>query len=310
MKKKIAFLFAGQGAQYIGMGEDFYREFSYVKNLYDLASQQLGYDITKICFENNALINQTKYAQPAILITSLAILKVIKNEFQINPDVVAGFSLGEYSALFEAKVFDIKTIINLVKHRAYYMEEASIKNPGAMAAIIGLNRFTLESLCMDTKDVYIANYNCPDQIVVAGLTESVKLLCEKAKIKGARRTIMLNVSGAFHTPIMHDAADKMYNLIMQTDYLKPKCDIYMNYQAQKLDIKQLPIIVKKQIESPVYFEDIIKKFILLGVDLFIEIGPGTVLSGFVRKIDPTKTVISINKVSDLKLIGGQNGIKR
>ncbi len=302
--KKIAILFSGQGSQYIGMGKDFYDQYDEVKSLYQTASEVLGYDITKLCFEENALINETQYTQPCVLITSLGIYTALMKEFNIIPEVVSGFSLGEYSALFASGIFDLKTIVYLIKQRANYMEQSATLNPGKMAAIIGMDQEVLNKLCQEITEkiglVQIANYNCPGQLVVAGLKEAVEALCEKAKENGARRAIILNVSGGFHTPLMQKAASKMYEEIIQCSFNKQNIPIIMNATADYLQIEELPQLMKKQIESSVYFEDTIRKMIASGVDTFIEIGPGGVLSGFVRKIDRTKTVISIDKLADLE----------
>lgn len=299
---KLAILFAGQGAQYDKMGYDLYQKYPEVQDLYLKASDVLGYDLTDICFTNNDKINQTKYTQPSILVTSIAIYTILQRELEIKPDYLAGFSLGEYSALYASGIFDFKTIVDLIKKRAYFMEEAAEKNKGSMAAIIGMERNKLEQLCSDVEKttgiVKIANYNCPNQLVISGEVSAVNSLCEKAKENGAKRAITLNVSGGFHTVLMESAAKRMYEAVLKVKRNKPTIDIYMNCNAEILDINELPELMEKQIKSSVYFEDSIRKMIDNGVDTFIEIGPGKVLSGFVRKIDRTKKVISINDLND------------
>jgi [acyl-carrier-protein] S-malonyltransferase len=297
---KIALLFAGQGSQYPGMGKDFYDKYDYVRTMYEEASKVLGYDLTKICFEQNDALNQTKYTQPAILVNSLATYEVLKREFGIRPSMTAGFSLGEYSALNACGVFDYHTILNLIKRRAEFMEEAALTTKGGMAAIIGMSREDLSALCREVGHVSIANYNCPGQLVVSGVYDRLTALCEQAKAKGAKRAIMLNVSGGFHTELMHEAAQKLYQHVMLTKHHAPQFDIIMNCNASTLEIEKLPELMKKQIESSVYFEDTIRKMIEAEVGLFIEVGPGSVLSGFVRKIDPSKKVINIDKLADLE----------
>lgn len=300
--KKIALLFAGQGAQYIGMGKDLYEKFDYVKDMYDQANQILGYNVTDICFKENNFINQTKYTQPAMLITSIAIYEVLKRHYILNPSVIAGFSLGEYSALYAAKVFDFPQIVELINYRSLYMHECALENKGAMAAIIGMHREKLQELCNEIKNVSIANYNCPNQLVVGGLDSSIEELCLRAKDNGAKRAIKLNVSGAFHTTFMSQAAAKLYEVIKKYSYNKPKVDVIMNCNSSALQFEYLPELMKKQIESSVYFEDTIRKMINeYHIDLFIEIGPGNVLSGFVKKIDATKDTISLNNLNDLGL---------
>ncbi|QVK18860.1 ACP S-malonyltransferase [Mycoplasmatota bacterium] len=304
--KTLAILFSGQGSQYIGMGQDFYEKYDEVKDLYKKANQVLGYDLTKICFEENKLINQTQYTQPSVLVTSLGIYTAILKEMKINPKVLAGFSLGEYSALYASGIFDFEKIVYLVKQRANYMEKCATAYPGKMAAIIGMKQDVLTNICEEVAKthgiVQIANYNCPNQLVIGGKKEAVEMVCAQAKEKGARRAVVLNVSGGFHTSLMSDAANEMYEEVIKTPYNKPAIDIIMNATADYLPFNQLPQLMKRQIESSVYFEDTIKKMIADGIDTFIEIGPGNVLSGFVRKIDRTKTVISIDKLSDLERV--------
>ncbi len=303
---KVGVLFAGQGSQYIGMGQDFYNEFDYVREIYKKANSILGYEIESICFKENDMLNQTIFTQPSILTTSIGIYTAFLKELNIKPNIVEGFSLGEYSALFAARVFDFETIIKLVKYRAKLMNEAAEQNKGAMAAIIGLEKNILEKLCQNESEfVHIANYNCSTQFVVSGTENAVKNICEKAKAVSARRAIILNVSGAFHSPLMSGAAKKMLEVLQKTKFSKPSIPIVMNCNAQYLNEKDLFIVMKKQIESSVYFEDSVKLMIKDGVDTFIEIGPGNVLTALVKKIDPNMKVITINKLSDLNNLKGE-----
>jgi [acyl-carrier-protein] S-malonyltransferase len=313
--RKTAVLFAGQGAQSIGMGRDFYEGSIVARQIYDTAWHILGYDVKRVCFEQNDHINHTQYTQPSILVTSLAIYYTLMEHMDINVDAFLGFSLGEYSALHACGIFDLETIISLIQKRANYMAQASLKTKGSMAAVIGLERDVLRSICEEvTKDaglVQVANYNSSNQLVISGESDAVAIACEKAKARGAKRAVVLNVSGGFHTPLMSEAADKMLQEIRNTKFATPKVDIIMNCDAKILsNIKELPIKMSNQIKGPVYFEDSIKHLIELGFDTFIEIGPGQVLSGLVRKIDGNKAVISIDKMADidkLKLIlGGEN----
>lgn len=304
---KKAIVFNGQGSQYIGMGQDFYNEYEYVRNMYRKASEILGYDLTKVCFKQNDLINNTLYTQPSTLLTSIGIYEVIKREFKIKVDYLLGFSLGEYSALYASGVFDFNTIIKLIKKRAIYMDEAASKTNGLMAAVIGMKRELLEDLCTEVNGlVQIANYNSPSQLVVGGEKSAVKELCEMAKANGAKRVVPLNVSGGFHTPLMSNAASKMYDEVVKATYHQPNTDIIMNCNAKKLDIADLANLMKKQIESSVYFEDSILKLIDNGVNTFIEIGPGNVVGGLIRKIDRSKQLITIDKLTDLDKIKGDD----
>lgn len=297
---KYAILFSGQGSQYIGMGKDLYDNDQLVQKMYDEASTILGYNLTDICFNENELINLTKFTQPSILVTSCAMYEAFKRKVNIQPTVMAGFSLGEYSALYAGGVFSFTDILSLIKVRSEAMHETSLINKGSMAAILGMNRDDLNLLCQEIGSVWIANFNCPNQLVVGGLMENVNKLCELAKQKGAKRALTLNVSGAFHTPLMQEAANVVYEKVQSLSYHEPYVDIIMNCNAQKLQIDNLPTLMKKQIMSSVYFEDTIIKMINdYHVETFIEIGPGAVLTGLVKKIDSSKKTINLDKYSDL-----------
>jgi [acyl-carrier-protein] S-malonyltransferase len=303
--RSIVFMFAGQGAQYVGMGKDFYENCQSSKQVYDQASQLLGYDIRAICFESNDHINQTQYTQPAMLVTSLAIYHAILDQHLVTPSFVLGFSLGEYSALYASGIIEFQDIIMLIQKRANYMAQNAIDHPGSMAAILGMDRDTLANICHDvsieTGFVHIANYNCPNQLVISGLKKSVELVCDRAKNKGAKRAILLNVSGGFHTPLMNEAANKILQDVLNIEQKKPKTDIIMNTDASILtNVSDLPQKMANQISGPVYFEDSVREAIRRGADTFIEIGPGQVLTGLVRKIDDSVDVISIDKYSDIE----------
>lgn len=307
---KTALLFAGQGSQYIGMGKDFYDQFPYVKAMYDEASSILGYDLADICFNANDKLSLTLFTQPAILVTSCAIYEVLQREYHLQVDVMAGFSLGEYTALYAARIFTFKQIIDLINKRANYMDQAAKANPGTMAAIMGMDREILQSLCLEIGDVIIANYNSPNQLVISGTTAGVNKSIELAKANGAKRAIPLNVSGGFHSFLMHEAAVKMELEVKKIKYQLPKVPIIMNCNAQILDINNLPQLVRKQIESSVYWEDSIRLMINnLHIRSFIEIGPGSVLTGLMKKIDPSMNSINISRIEDLNNLGERYGFK-
>lgn len=301
--KKLAVLFSGQGSQYPMMGKDFYDQYPYLETLYQEASEILGYNLKEVVFEENPLLNNTLYTQPAILVTSLAIYEVLKREYDFNFEMCSGFSLGEYSALCASGIFSFTDIVKLIKYRAMYMEEASQNNPGKMAAVIGMKQDDLLRCCdeiSNEKDfVTIANYNCPNQLVVSGTESKIKELKEVALSNGARRYIELNVSGGFHTKLMEEASVKLGHVIDTCTTNQPTMTVMMNTTAEALELDHLKELMQAQIMSPVQFEQSVRNMINAGVEGFIEIGPGSVLSGFVKKVDRSIPVISVDKVSDL-----------
>lgn len=297
---KTAFVFAGQGAQYIGMGKDFYDQFSDVREMYHQASKILGFDVPSLCFEDNDKLMQTKYTQPCIVITSCAIYEVITRQFNLQPVIAAGFSLGEYSALYASNIYNFKDIIKLIKYRALYMDEAANKYPGKMAAIIGADELSLQELCEKIGDVQIANYNSPNQLVISGKSESVEKVCALIK---TRKVVPLNVSGAFHSPLMAEAAEKMYSVVKNTPFQKPLFPVITNVTGEILNLNKLPETLCAQIKSPVLWVKTINTMTNdYQVEKFIEIGPGKVLSGLIKKIAPNKKTISINNIQDLQFL--------
>lgn len=299
----IGILFNGQGSQRAGMGKDFYDAFPYVREMYDEASSVLGYDLRQLIDSEHEKLNDTLYTQPAILVVSLTIAELVKREYGLNPLLGSGFSLGEYSALGASGTFSFQDILFLIKERARLMEEASLKAPGKMAAVIGMESDELLSICERISDesgfVTIANYNCPGQLVVSGHQEKVDAL--EQELKGiARRFIPVQVSGAFHTKLMKPVAEPLGEAIDQTTINNPDYPIVMNVHAKPANRLELKELMMKQVYSPVLYEQTIRYMIDEGIDTFVEIGPGKVLSGFVRRIDRTKKVISIDQVDDLK----------
>ena len=288
---KIAFLFAGQGAQAVGMGKEFYDNFELVKKFYDEFPNEKA-----LCFEGPAeVLNQTKYAQKAMLLTSYSIAKVLE-ENGITPEYVCGLSLGEYSALAFADVWDLKSAIEIVTNRGEIMQEALPLGTTKMAAVIGMDRELIEKEIKKTTGVCeVANYNCPGQIVITGDNKGVDEAMVLLQNAGAKRVIPLNVSGAFHSSLLKDASFKLREVLDKFTPNKPKYKVLYNVCGDELD-KNINDILQDQICHSVYFEDTIKNLKEKGVDTFIEIGPGKTLSGFVKK---TLTDVKIYNVSDL-----------
>ena len=286
---KIAFCFAGQGAQYIGMGKDFYENLDLVKKIYDAFPE-----IKDLCFNENELLNQTAYAQKAMLLTSFAIAKSLE-EKGIVPEFACGLSLGEYSALAFANAWKIEDAIEIISNRGRIMQNALPLGTTKMAAIIGLDRNTiLETLKkVDTGVVEIANYNCPGQIVITGTNEAVDKACELLLEAKARRAIPLNVSGAFHSSLLNIASIELKEVLDRFVPAIPTYRIVYNVSGKE-ETRPLNDILKDQICHSVYFEDSVKYLLEQGVDTFVEIGPGKALTGFIRKISPTATIYNVS----------------
>lgn len=301
MNKKVALLFAGQGAQYPNMGKDLYDNFEYVRDMFLIANKIIGYRLEDIVFCENDLLNQTKYTQMAILVTSCCLYEVIKREFHLNVEVVSGFSLGEYSALYASGIYSFEEILKIVMIRANIMEEASLNNRGKMAAIIGMDETELNKICLNIGNCWIANYNSPNQLVISGLEESINKVVELIRDKYKKRAVVLNVSGAFHSPLMEEAANLYKNKINSYKGKLPIIPIIMNYNAEALKYSNLHNAMKLQIHYPVQFIKTIERIITdYNIDEFIEIGPGRVLSGLVKKISLEKPIFSLDNLEDIK----------
>jgi [acyl-carrier-protein] S-malonyltransferase len=299
---KIAFVFAGQGAQYVGMGKELAMNINSSKAIFEEADKVLGFEISKLCFEGTKEeLDETENTQPAILTTSIAVLKALE-EKGIRPDITAGLSLGEYSALVCSGVLNFTDAVKLVKKRGRFMQEAVPAGIGTMAAVLGLGAEEVKAICLEAKSFGIvepANFNCPGQIVIGGEIEALKAATEKAKEKGAK-VIPLSVSAPFHTSMLKPASEKLEEELKSIELGEIKVPIITNvtsdYVSDKNEIKEL---LRRQVMSSVLWEDTIRRMLEAGVDIFVELGPGKVLSGFIKKIDRKVTVINIDDLNSL-----------
>ena len=307
-----ALVFPGQGSQFVGMGKDLYNDFSVCKNIFDLANQLLGIDLKKICFEGpEELLKQTENTQPALFVHSLAIFEVIK-EYYKNIECAAGHSLGEYSALTAAGVFNFEDGLKIVRLRGKLMQESGNQNPGTMAAIVGLSTEKIIEICNSLKDTGVvqpANFNSPGQIVISGDLNAVRKAIELAKQNGAKLAKELVVSGAFHSPLMNHAYENIARELEKMNMSEPKFPVYSNVTGDKFQsIEQIRTLLIEQIVSPVRWQQIIEKMIENGITTFIEIGAGKVLTGLIKRINPNVNVINIGTSEELKgfLENGKN----
>jgi [acyl-carrier-protein] S-malonyltransferase len=281
-----AYLFPGQGAQFEGMGKDLYEKSLEAKALFNKANEILGFNITEIMFFGTAEdLKQTNVTQPAIFLHSVISVKLLADEFK--PEMVAGHSLGEFSALVAAQSLSFEDGLKLVYQRALAMQEACEIQPSTMAAVLGLEDAVVEEVCAATQGIVVAaNYNCPGQLVISGSVEAVNQACETMKERGAKRALLLPVGGAFHSPFMEPAREKLAKAIMETAFNKPICPIYQNAVAKAVSDKD---VIKQnliaQLTAPVRWTQSIQQMIADGGDLFVEVGPGKVLTGLMRSIN-------------------------
>lgn len=299
---KTAYLFPGQGSQYVGMGQDLCEEYPAAKAVFDQADEVLGISLSQLCFEGpEDDLTETINAQPALLTMSIACLAAVQEAGDLLPEptYMAGHSLGEYSALAAAGAMDFGTAVSLARERGRLMYEAGQQNPGTMAAIIGLDQKILEDVCLET-GVYIANLNCPGQIAISGTVEAVKAASKLAKEKGAKLAIPLQVSGAFRSPLIVSAAEKLSPQIDQAQICTPVTPVIGNTRSQKLtsaDIIRTEL--KEQICSCVQWENTIRVLLDHGVDSFVEIGPSQVLAGLLKRIAPEVKIINVGTKADI-----------
>ncbi len=288
-----AYIFPGQGAQFKGMGQDLYEKSPLAKELFEKANDILGFSITKVMFEGTAEdLKRTKVTQPAIFLHSVILSKVLGDSFK--PDMVAGHSLGELSALVANKVLDFEDGLRLVSKRALAMQHACELEESTMAAVLGLEDSMVEAICADTKGVVVAaNYNCPGQLVISGEQLAVEKACEELKERGARRAMILPVGGAFHSPLMEPAREELAAAIEETTFSKPVCPIYQNVSTFAVtDPAEIKKNLMFQLTAPVKWTQSVQNMIKDGATEFIEVGPGKVLQGLVKKIDRNAEVSS------------------
>ena len=288
-----AYIFPGQGAQFSGMGKNLFEQSDMAKTLFNSANRILGFDITKIMFEGNQdELKQTKVTQPAIFLHSVILAKCLSNNF--NPDMVAGHSLGEFSALVANNTLDFESGLKLVAQRAKAMQKACEQSDGTMAAILGLENKIVESACEEVNGVVVAaNYNCPGQLVISGSTNSISEACEVMKKRGARRALVLPVGGAFHSPLMEPAREELASAIENTLFNIPSCPTYQNVSATAvLDVSTIKNNLISQLTAPVKWSQSVERMIFNGAESFIEVGPGNVLQGLVKKINRDKLTSS------------------
>ena len=298
---KTAFIFPGQGAQKIGMSQEFYEKYKVSRDCFEKAENVTGLDMTNLIFKENENLDKTEYTQIALYTAEMAAFYAGVEE-GLTFDCAIGLSLGEYSAMTACGAIDFEDCASLVRNRGIYMETAVPDGHGAMAAVIGLDSGKIEEvICHSGLDnVGIANYNCPGQIVISGKKEAVETACEKLKEAGAKRTIMLNVSGPFHSRMLIGAGEKLGEVLENVEVHTPQIPYVANVTAQYVtDAAEVKPLLTKQVSSSVRWEQSVHTMLADGVDTFVEIGPGKTLSGFMRKIDRTVKVLNIEKLDDV-----------
>lgn len=305
---KTAFVFPGQGAQYVGMGKDFYENFETARAVYDLAKEATGLDVAELCFTENDKLNVTEYTQIAMLATEVAILKVLE-EKGVKADLTAGLSLGEYGALAAAKVMELDDLFRLIRSRGIYMQEAYPVG-GAMTAVLGLDADTIRNICEETEGIVsIANDNCPGQIVITGEENAVATASAKLQEAGAKRCIPLKVSGPFHSALLRGAGEKLAaeleNVQVNTPEIPYICNVEADYVTESDNVKEL---LARQVSGTVRWRETMEKMLADGVDTFIEVGPGKTLAGFLKKMSRDVKVMNVENVENLNAVLAELGL--
>ena len=295
---KTAFIYPGQGAQKPGMGKDFYENSELAKAVYDKASELLQIDMKALCFEENEKLDLTEYTQAALVTTCLAMTKVVE-ERGLKPDVTAGLSLGEYCAISVAGGMKEEDAISLVRKRGILMQNTVPAGEGAMAAILGMDASVIEEGIKDLEGVTVANYNCPGQIVITGETKAVEKAAEILKEAGAKRAVLLNVSGPFHSPMLKQAGEELAKEMEKVEMEPLQIPYVTNVTAEYVtDIRETKKLLAEQVAASVRWQESVERMIAEGVDTFVEIGPGKTLAGFLRKIDRSVKVYNIGTWED------------
>jgi [acyl-carrier-protein] S-malonyltransferase len=304
--KRTAFVFPGQGSQYIGMGKELYENFKVAKEIFEEADDALHFSIKKICFQGpEEILRLTENTQPAILTTSIVSLKVLQAEKGINPELTAGHSLGEYSALVASGVLSFKDAVQIVRLRGKFMQEAVPVGEGAMAAILGMERREVEKICEEVSSGEVlspANFNCPGQIAIAGHSKAVERAIERVKQEG-KRAVLLQVSAPFHSPLMKPAGERLEKAMEGIPFGDLKVPVVTNVEAEINRSKERvkPLLIA-QVSSPVRWEESIRKMIGEGIERVLEIGPGKVLTGLMKRIDSSVETGNLEDLQTLKKV--------
>lgn len=297
---KTAFLFAGQGAQFVGMGKDLVEQFDSAKALFDQANDILGYDLASICFDGpEDELTKTEHAQPGIYLASWVALQLLKERVpSLKADATAGLSLGEFTALAAAGSMSFEDGLKVVRQRGLFMQQACDDAKGAMAAIIGMDQDAVQKVC-DEAGVQLANLNCPGQIVISGAADKIEAACELAKAQGAKRALPLPVAGAYHSSLMTSASSRLDSVLNETALTQPSVPVISNVTAEAHGANISEVLVQ-QVTSSVLWEASVRKLITDGFDTFIEFGPGNALAGFMKRIDRSQTVHNVGSVATLE----------